>query len=209
MAGRVAGAGEDRDPREHDVVAVDRHVAHAGRVDPLGHRVSRSRCGGPLRRLDVDRDARHAMVLAGVVGVEVAVRRRHDLLDPVTEGGERIREVALHGVVASVELRVSGPDPGVEQEQVPFGGPQQVGDHDALLAGILLILGEGERPGVERDDLPEPVVRHGPPGAVFGDQSSSGRKMCAAAQALQIGMAESRSPRGIGTLRSGYRHSTS
>ena len=40
-------------------------------------------------------------------------------------------------------------------------------------------------------------------------QSSSGRKMCAAAHALQIGMAESKSSRGIGTFRSGYRHSTS
>ena len=34
-------------------------------------------------------------------------------------------------------------------------------------------------------------------------QSSSGRKMCGAMQALQIGMADSRSPRGIGTRRSG------
>ena len=35
------------------------------------------------------------------------------------------------------------------------------------------------------------------------DQSSSGRKMCGATHALQIGVAASRSPRGIGTLRSG------
>jgi hypothetical protein len=35
------------------------------------------------------------------------------------------------------------------------------------------------------------------------DQSSSGRKMCGAEQELQIGAAASRSPNGIGTLRSG------
>ena len=34
-------------------------------------------------------------------------------------------------------------------------------------------------------------------------QSSSGRKMCAAVQELQIGSADSRSPKGIGTRRSG------
>lgn len=34
-------------------------------------------------------------------------------------------------------------------------------------------------------------------------QSSSGRKMCGATQLLQIGVAEARSPRGMGTLRSG------
>lgn len=41
-----------------------------------------------------------------------------------------------------------------------------------------------------------------------GGQSSSARKMCAAAQPLQIAIAESRSPSGIGSLRSGYRQST-
>jgi len=40
-------------------------------------------------------------------------------------------------------------------------------------------------------------------------QSSSGLKVWGATQALQIGVAASRSPRGIGTFRSGYRHSTS
>lgn len=40
-------------------------------------------------------------------------------------------------------------------------------------------------------------------------QSSSGRKMCGAVQALQIGVADSRSPNGIGSFRSGNRHSTS
>ena len=42
-----------------------------------------------------------------------------------------------------------------------------------------------------------------------GGQSSSGRKMCAAVQALQIGVAVSRSPRGMASRRSGKRHSTS
>ena len=42
-----------------------------------------------------------------------------------------------------------------------------------------------------------------PPHAGGDVQSSSGRKMCGATHALQIGVAASRSPRGIGTLRSG------
>ena len=40
-------------------------------------------------------------------------------------------------------------------------------------------------------------------------QSSSGRKMCGAVHALQIGIAASRWPSGIGSRRSGSRHSTS
>jgi hypothetical protein len=38
---------------------------------------------------------------------------------------------------------------------------------------------------------------------LLAGQSSSGRKMCGAEQVLQIGAAASRSPSGIGTLRSG------
>ena len=38
------------------------------------------------------------------------------------------------------------------------------------------------------------------PGATRAGQSSSGRKMCAAVQALQIGVAASRSPSGSGSL---------
>jgi len=40
-------------------------------------------------------------------------------------------------------------------------------------------------------------------------QSSSGRNVCGAVQVLQIGVAASSDPRGIGTRRSGSRHSTS
>jgi hypothetical protein len=43
----------------------------------------------------------------------------------------------------------------------------------------------------------------------LADQSSSGRKMWSAVQALQIGVAASRSPSGSGSRRSGNRHSTS
>jgi hypothetical protein len=45
--------------------------------------------------------------------------------------------------------------------------------------------------------------------ATYEGQSSSGRKMCGAVQELQIGVAVSRSPSGIGRRRSGNRHSTS
>jgi hypothetical protein len=48
-----------------------------------------------------------------------------------------------------------------------------------------------------------------PDAATYEGQSSSGRKMCAAVQELQIGVAVSRSPSGIGRRRSGNRHSTS
>ena len=54
-----------------------------------------------------------------------------------------------------------------------------------------------------------PTAPPEPPDRGAGPQSSSGRKMCGAMQELQIGVADSRSPSGIGNFRSGKRHSTS
>ena len=135
------------------------------------------------------------------------------LLDPVTEGRQRLDQVPLHGVVPVVEVGMTLADAGVEQEQAAVAGAEEMGDDDAFLAGPRLVGRERERPGVERQDLPEIVVSQAatrvarsagsPRGSDLRRQSSSARKMCAAVQALQIGRLVSRSPRGIGTRRSG------
>jgi hypothetical protein len=62
----------------------------------------------------------------------------------------------------------------------------------------------GTELGLQAVSLALTLIGSGRPG-----QSSSARKMCGAVQALQIGVAAGRSPRGIGRRRSGNRHSTS
>ncbi len=67
----------------------------------------------------------------------------------------------------------------------------------------------GTELGLQVASLAHPRRRCGPLLKCRPDQSSSGRKIWAAVQLLQTSIAASRSPMGIGILRSGYRHSTS
>ena len=101
------------------------------------------------------------MVLAGVVGVEMAVRRRDELLDAMPEGRERVRTRSFDGVIPLVERGMALADPGVEQEQPTITGTQEVGDDDALLVRPVVVRRERERARVERQDLPEVRVGHG------------------------------------------------
>jgi len=108
----------------------------------------------------VDRDPRDAVVLARMVRVEVAVRRGHELPDPMAERRGCVREAPLHRVAARVETGVPGADAGVEQEQPAVTCPEEMGDDDALLARPRLAGRERERPRVERQHLPELRVGH-------------------------------------------------
>src|SRR5678816_498687 len=68
----VARRRDEPETRKQLELAVDRHVPHAGRIDPLANRVVRRVARGvELPTLDVDRFAREKVVAAAVVEVQV------------------------------------------------------------------------------------------------------------------------------------------
>ena len=73
-ASRVARRRDEPDPGQQLELAVDGHVLHAGRVDPLADRVVVLAARVvELLPLDVDRPAREEVVAAAVVEVQVGV----------------------------------------------------------------------------------------------------------------------------------------
>ncbi len=139
-------------PGERFVVAGDRPIVGAGKVDPLEDRVV-GRVGDlPLGRLDVDRDAREQAVLAGVVGMEVAVDDRCHVVDRDARFGQGVRHASRLDAVVRIELVVAEPEPRVEQEDAA-AMPDRIADHDPDLAGPRLICGEPELAKEERHDL--------------------------------------------------------
>jgi hypothetical protein len=73
-AGCVAGRRDESEPGQQLVLAVDRHVAHAGRLDPLANGVVvRAARVVELPTLDIDRLAGEEVVAAAVVGVQSGV----------------------------------------------------------------------------------------------------------------------------------------
>ncbi len=158
MACRVPGRGDDADAVDDVVVAGDRLVTRAGEVDPFEDRVV-GRVGElPFDRLDMDRDVREGGVLAGVVGMEVAVGDGGDLVE--TDAGLRqdVGDAPGGGLIPGVELGVAEAEAGVEEEdarRVPHGVP----DHHPAPVRQLRIR-EPELPELERDDLRNPSCGH-------------------------------------------------
>ena len=142
------------------------------------------------------------------------------------DASNRIGE-AVGRPVDRARRRTASTDPHARDEgsrrtssKVPDGGARQTPRFPATDAAVAGLYGHrgARRIGIRlgsarvRTPLGRDVHRAaltGAAGTRGRGQSSSGRKMCGAAHALQIGVAASRSPRGIGTFRSGYRHSTS
>lgn len=70
----VARRRDEPEPGKQFELAVDRHVAHAGRIDPLANRVVvLAACVVELQTLDVDRPAGKEVVATTVVEVQVCV----------------------------------------------------------------------------------------------------------------------------------------
>ncbi len=120
------------------MLAVDRHVPHAGRLDPLadGAVILAARVV-ELPALDVDRPAGEEVVAAAVVGVQVGV-------DDEVDGGEvevllaQWPEAGIEVGRRRVQLRHAGVDqhPGigmvddVHVDRHPLALGEQVGDED-------------------------------------------------------------------------------
>jgi hypothetical protein len=143
-AAGVARCREESDPGEQLVLAVDRHVCHAGRVDPLadGVVVLAARVV-ELLTLDVDRPAGEQVVAAAVVDVQVRVD------DHVYAGEIEVllaqrAEAGVHVGHQGVQLRHAGVDQHatvgmvddvhVDRHQLALG--DQVGDGPA--AGVVV-----------------------------------------------------------------------
>ena len=80
----------------------------------------------PLGGLDVDRHARERRVLAGVVGMQVAVRDRGHVVDPNPAPASASSMRSRLRVVRLLELGIPEAQPGVEQEHaaaMPNGIP--------------------------------------------------------------------------------------
>src|ERR687888_663130 len=96
-AARVARRRDESEPGKQLELAVDRHVAHAGRLDPLANRVVVLRARVvELPTLDVDRPAGEELVAAAVVEVQVRV-------DDDVDAGE-IEVLLAQGDEAGIEV---------------------------------------------------------------------------------------------------------
>ena len=74
MPGCVARRRDESEPGQQLVLAVDRHVLHTGRLDPLANGVVILAARVvELPKLDIDRLAGEEVVAATVVGVQVCV----------------------------------------------------------------------------------------------------------------------------------------
>jgi hypothetical protein len=104
------GAGTSRTPGKQLEFAVDRHVPHAGRIDPLADGVVLLAARVvELPPLDVDRPAGEEVVAAAVIGVQVRV-------DDDVDAGEievllaQWTEAGIHVGQQRVQLRHAGVD---------------------------------------------------------------------------------------------------
>ena len=137
-AGGVARRRDQPDPGEQLEFAVDRHVLHAGRIDPLADGVVvLGACVLEFAALDVDRVAGEEVVAAAVVEVQVGVDDDVDagevevLLVQRSEAGIHVghRRVQLFdaGVDQHPPIRVVD---DVDVDRHPLALDGQVGDED-------------------------------------------------------------------------------
>ena len=106
----VARRRDESEPGQQLVLAVDRHVLHAGRLDPLanGVVVLAARVV-ELPTLDVDRLAGEEVVAAAVVGVQVCVDDDVDAGEVEVLLAQR-PEAGIHVGHRRVQLRHAGVD---------------------------------------------------------------------------------------------------
>ena len=90
--------------------------------------------GGPLRRLDVDRDAGQHAVLAAVVEMEVRVRSGHDIVELDSGGPEQLGQGADRRPVGRLDFGIADADPGVEHHDA-VGMDDREGHHDPWSPG--------------------------------------------------------------------------
>ena len=111
VAGRVARRREDSDRGPNLVVAQRRADVGVVEVDPFEDRVVGVVGEPPLGRLDQDRDVRERDVLAGVIGMQVAVDDGGDVAWPDLDAPERVQDPSRSDVVLQIELGCPKPNP--------------------------------------------------------------------------------------------------
>jgi hypothetical protein len=135
---RVARCGDEPEPRKQLEFAVDRHVPHAGRLDPLANGVVVLAARAvELPTLDVDRPAGEEVVAAAVVEVQVCVDDDVDagevevLLAQWMEVGSQVghRRVQLRHAGVDQYARIGMIDE-VHVDRHPLALCEQVGNAD-------------------------------------------------------------------------------
>ena len=134
VTGRMTRGRHDRDVIGQAVVAVELLVAGPFEIDPFEDRVVGRVRDLPLGGLHVDRDAGERSVLAGVIGMQVAVRDGIDLGEVNAGREQRVRDGDRPGVVPLFQLDIAEAKPGIEQEQAA-AVTNQVADDDTLEPG--------------------------------------------------------------------------
>ena len=136
------GAGTSRSPEQLEL-AVDRHVPHAGRVDPFANGVVGLARVVELPTLDVDRPAGEAVAAAAVVEVQVCVDNEVDageievLLAQWPEAGSRSATAGCSSVMpVSTSTRASGWLDDVHVDRHPLALGEQV---KATKTGVTVI----------------------------------------------------------------------